>query len=477
MKRMLSAAVAAFAFFGAGAAPFSVSFDGKPLVVHEARCSALPLNQDWPGHQRPLEQTQIQYFVSFDLAAPGELTIESADPVLAKPARIRPLSRQAQGLRIAKPEQFVVEFGDGATNRMPTALHVFANPPFTYTHVPNEIYFGPGEHDVGVIAPTNNQTVCIAEGATVYGSIFIDKAENVRVVGRGILDSSRVERADRNAAIYKYVKALGHADGTAGRACTNFQAYRCRNLYVEGVIFRDSPRWSFILRNECDGALVENIKLIGMWRYNSDGIDVCASKNVTVRNSFVRSYDDCFVARGVCLEDEVGAVENVTIENCVLWCDWGKNLEVWTGGKPCVVRNVTARNCRLVNVDMMACDVTCWGAPTNTLITGITFENIEIDVCAPRWRCYNEFKKKIPFPYKTSSTCDILHVTARPQKTACNVVIDGVTLSGFSYVDEIGVTPCYHFAMPEETGVIRNLKLPPLPENARVVKKGRVEVL
>ena len=222
--------------------PFAVRLGGRELKVHEARCSALPLNQDWPGYQRPLKQTQVQYFVSFDLDRPGTLKIESADPTFAQPVRVRPLSR-GKDLRLAKPEQFVIEFGDGTTNRMPTALHVFANPPFKYTHVPNEIYFGPGEHDVGVIAPTNGQTVCIAEGATVYGSIFVERAENVRIVGRGILDSSRVNRADRNTAIYRHVKSLGHADGTAARACTNFQAFRCRNLYVEGVIFRDSPRW------------------------------------------------------------------------------------------------------------------------------------------------------------------------------------------------------------------------------------------
>ena len=42
------------------AAPFAVSFEGRPLTVHEARCSAMPLNQEWPGYQRPIEQTQVQ---------------------------------------------------------------------------------------------------------------------------------------------------------------------------------------------------------------------------------------------------------------------------------------------------------------------------------------------------------------------------------------------------------------------------------
>lgn len=428
-------------------------FDGRPLVVHEARCSAYPLNQEWPGYQRPIEQSQVQFFVSFDIARPGVLEIEAQGLPSPEPLRIRPLSRPGDmsvedgvlRVHVSHPEQFVIEFCDGSERRMPTALHVFVNPPFRYEHVPDEIYFGPGTHDTGLIAPTNGQTVCIDEGAVVYGAIFIDRARDVRVVGRGILDSSRVERADKTSEIYRRVKAMGHADGTAARACTNFQAFQCENLYVEGIIFRDSPRWSVILRNECDGALIENVKLIGMWRYNSDGIDVCASRNVVIRDSFIRSFDDCFVARGVCLEGETGPVENVTVENCVLWCDWGKNLEVWAGNEPCVIKNVTCRDCKLVNVDAYACDVTTWGESANTVIRDIRFENLEIDLCRPRWQSRLETRHKGPFDFAERDSCALFSADIRSRNGAkaqnagrpdARVEYSGLVFAGFKVFDE-----------------------------------------
>ena len=478
--------------------PFAVRLGGRKLKVHEARCSALPLNQEWPGYQRPLWQSQVQYFVSFDLEAPGELTIETRGGLPARPRRIRPLCRandtRVDGSRLAVPvkgpEQFVIEFGDGTPTNLPTALHVFVNRPFRYEHVPNEIYFGPGEHDAGLIMPTNGQTVCLAEGAVVYGSIFVDGAEGVRIVGRGILDSSKVSRVDVASDIYRRVKARGHAEGTAQRACTNFQAFRCRDLYVEGVIFRDSPRWSVILRNECDGAVLENIKLIGMWRYNADGIDVCASRNVTIRDSFVRSYDDCFVARGVCLEGETGPVENVTVENCVLWCDWGKCLEVWMGSAPCVVRNVTCRKCRLVEVSHLACDVTCWGSSTNTLVENVVFSDLDLDLCDPRWATYNEYKVKKPFEYKPVRGCGLLAVTMYPRapdagrvgkdggKRALprpNVRYRGIVAKDFRLHDEIG-SDCYvHLSMPEGAGEISDVTLEGLPPGTKVNRTGNVK--
>lgn len=470
-----------------------VRINGRELTVHEARCSAYPLNQEWPGYQRPFEQSQVQYFVSFDLAKPGVLEIEAPGLPSPRPIRIRPLGRPDDTsiengkllVPVAHPEQFVIEFADGTEQRMPTALHVFVNPPFRYEHVPNEIYFGPGEHDVGLIAPTNGQTVCIDEGAVVYGSIFVDKAKDVRVVGRGILDSSRVERADKDSEIYRRVKAMGHADGTAGRACTNFQAFQCENIYVEGVVFRDSPRWSVILRNECDGALIENVKLIGMWRYNSDGIDVCASRNVVIRDSFVRSFDDCFVARGVCLEDEFGPVENVMVENCVLWCDWGKNLEVWAGSSPCIIRNVVCRDCKLINVDGYACDVTTWGESTNTIIRDIQFENLEIDLCRPRWQSRLESRQKGPFDFSERDKCALFSADIRDRngtrvqetgQSGIRVEYSALTFSGFKVFDETGSSFEGFLSAPEGVARIRDVTVQGMPEGFSLRRRGDVNV-
>lgn len=72
----------------------------------------------------------------------------------------------------------------------------------------------------------------------------------------------------------------------------------CRDFSVEGVILRDSAAFTVIPAN-CDGFVMDNIKTIGMWRFNSDGIDLFNSRNAVIRNCFLRNFDDCIVIKGV----------------------------------------------------------------------------------------------------------------------------------------------------------------------------------
>ena len=154
----------------------------------------------------------------------------------------------------------------------------------------------------------------------------------------------------------------------------------CRNVLVEGVVLRDAPLWSLILRNDSENVVIDNVKIIGQWRYNSDGIDICTSKNVTVKNCFVRSFDDCIVARGAYLEGENGNVEDLTFENCVLWCDWGKAAEVWCGHKPTRICNVKFKDIHLVHLNATALNITTWYGSESSVIDGVKYENIYVDL-------------------------------------------------------------------------------------------------
>ena len=76
---------------------------------------------------------------------------------------------------------------------------------------------------------------------------------------------------------------------------------------------------------------ISDFKLIGLWRYNSDGIDICNSQEVTISNSFVRSFDDSIVLKGVNWGKETydqRPVHNVRASNLVVCCDWGQALEI-----------------------------------------------------------------------------------------------------------------------------------------------------
>ena len=241
--------------------------------------------------------------------------------------------------------------------------------------------FGPGEHHVGAIIPGSGTTVVVERGATVYGNIVLTEADDVRVVGRGIIDGSGNARTDAGYA------GSRHLARNAGRlpemiedelyewGTTPLLAVNCRRLKVEGVTFRDSPRWTMNIEG-CDGVDIRGVKIVGMWRYNSDGIDMCGTKNAVVADSFVRSFDDCVIARPPFC--------GMSVSNCVLWCDWGHNMKVQHADRPSVMEGISFADIKAVNVDALLASVTTRYGSTNCTIRGVSFRNIEVDVPAGR---------------------------------------------------------------------------------------------
>ena len=64
------------------------------------------------------------------------------------------------------------------------------------------------------------------------------------------------------------------------------------------MILRDSDLYGLSAFGSRD-LEISDVKLIGFWRYNSDGIDMCNTQDVTIRDSFIRSFDDSMVLKGV----------------------------------------------------------------------------------------------------------------------------------------------------------------------------------
>ena len=378
-----------------GSREFTACWNGRPLAVHPARVSAFPLNRVWNGQQRPLRQTEQAAFVSFDMEGPGELEIggRGGEPprLAASPPAVLPLSfapRMRVGadgvLRIAldAPRPFTLLF-DGAP-----ALHVFANPPSRIPTTPGIRRFGPGEHDVGVVVAKSGETILIEEGAVVLGAILVANAHDVRICGRGIVDGSRLARADHGCAAFHAAVAAGLPPSFYGAemAVNGITVFASERVEIEGVIVRDPPRWAVIVRGGCRDIAIDNVKIVGCWRYNSDGIDICASERVRVRDCFVRSFDDCLVARGDYLERDAPVTRDVSFERCTLWCDWGKCMEVWAGHRPCLIENIRFRGNAVLHPSGTVCDVTTWFASSDTRIRDVAFEDIEIDFAGPLWK-------------------------------------------------------------------------------------------
>lgn len=395
---------------GAGEARRIEAFwNGRALRVHAARVSAFPFNRVWNGVQRPLGQTEEAAFVSFDMDGPGELEIAAPSgppeaggrPAAGGMPAVLPLSFSPEmrlapdgALRVAlgAPRPFTLLFGDGRP-----ALHVFANPPFDSpcgrrrggaAARPSVRRFGPGGHDVGVVVAKSGETIVLEEGAVVYGAILVANARDVRICGRGIVDGSRLARADRGSAAFRAAVEAGLPPSFYGAemAVNGLTVFASERVRIEGVVVRDPPRWAVVVRGGCRDVEIENVKIVGCWRYNSDGIDVCASERVRVRDCFVRSFDDCLVARGDYLERDVPVTRDVSFERCTLWCDWGKCMEVWAGHRPCRIEGIRFRDVAAVHPSGTVCDVTTWFASSDTLVRDVAFEDVEIDFAGPLWK-------------------------------------------------------------------------------------------
>lgn len=259
--------------FGAPLAPalglsayYRLKVNACEVPVHEARVSAIPFNCVWPGHQRPVEQTEIAAYATFDadFRQPVTLTLEllpehpryknfAADRIVLRPLEygLKPqVDREGRAVTLIldRPCQFVLEIGG-----QHHAMHVFANPGEDYDlpEVDSDalIYFGPGEHQAGLILPRSGQTIYLAEGAVVYGAILVYKAQNVRILGRGVLDGSLFKRG-QEAKPDEPGGELFSAGLAAGLPWENISyvgniaAIESRDLTINGIILRDSPLWS-----------------------------------------------------------------------------------------------------------------------------------------------------------------------------------------------------------------------------------------
>jgi len=387
---------------------YTVTVGGLPVPVYACRVSAQPFNQVWPGYQRPLDQTELAGFAYWDMRAAVQVEVRSQraiETVVVRP-RAAGVEPRVEGSRILfemdRPRHLVVE-----VNGPHHALHLFASAPeqgVPAPDAPGVQYFGPGVHRPGTITLESNQMVYVAPGAVVYGSIHATGAQNIAVRGRGVLDQSPFERGGGGGAI---------------------RFSDCRDVVVEGVVMRDPDVWCCSLFG-CRGARIEDVKLVGLWRYNADGIDICNSQDVTVRDCFVRSFDDSIVLKGLkfgqnSFDDR--PVSQVHVSGCTIWCDWGRALEI--GAETCAPEfaDILCEDCDIVRTTHIAMDIQ---HGDRALVRNVRFEDIRVEMEEPNPR--PQFQQSPEDRYAPPADDDYLPLLAV-------IVIQG---TGYSQDDQRG---------------------------------------
>lgn len=346
---------------------YAVTVNGNHADLNAARVSAIPFNRRWPGYQRDISQTELVNFLS--LATDEALTVEvtPAAPFDPEKVVVRP---QALGI---KP---VCENGK-ITFTLPGAcfctvepfgrnhaLHIFADPVKDYgidIHDENVLYFGPGEHTADVIEMQSNQTIFLDEGCVLHAHIHAIDCDNIRILGRGILDNSR----KKEHILFEVHQELTHSAVRNTIRTRPIQLEYCNNIEIDGVTVRDSMVYNIHPRC-CRNLHINNVKLIGNWRYNSDGIDMHNCEDVLIENCFIRTFDDCLCVKGMdCFYEgdldkaiyeathrngQVYEVfKNVTVRNCVLWNDWNKSLEIGAETRAEEISGVVFEDCHIIH--------------------------------------------------------------------------------------------------------------------------------
>ena len=279
------------AISGRASPEYRVWVDGRPAEVLDILA---PSHHDW---QLPDEAAQPYWAALFD--AEGEVTVRVESESDLSATRILPLSRGiaprldgAHALEFTATPPFTL-----AVEPRPRhgALIVSARPPDPNPprpDAPGVKCFGPGRHHFDEpIELHSGETLYLATGAFVEGAVR-GVGTNITVRGHGVLSGL----------------CWLHWEGPAGHL-----------LHFEGadIALRDFTvmggwNWTLVLNN-VDNASIDGVNILNGHVLNDDGIDVCRSRNVTIRNCFIRTQDDCIAAKFWC--------EGLTVENCALWTD------------------------------------------------------------------------------------------------------------------------------------------------------------
>ena len=342
---------------------YVVQVQGRDIPVYAVKVAPADPARRWKAMDdkvRSAEYFDKAAFAYFDMRGPVAVTVTCPEPITA--AKVLPGSLKivptVEGQRLSfsltEPAPVTIEVNGNWVG----ALHLFANPPEAPAprpDDPNVIYFGPGVHEVAGVTVGSGKTVYVAAGAVVKGTgdrrapVFTLEGEHITLRGRGVIDGGLCPTHSRNLLLV-----------------------RGRDITVEGVIFRDSSVWTIPIR-QSDRVTVRNVKLLG-YRANSDGIDVCNSRDVTIDGCFIRTLDDLIVVK---TDKGQGEARRIVARKCVLWNEVAHALSVGAEIRE-DVNDVLFEDCDVIHdkgrewtLRVFHCDA--------ARVSNIRFENIRIE--------------------------------------------------------------------------------------------------
>ena len=270
----------------------------------------------------------------------------------------------------------------------------------------NILYVPPGRYKTGELSLKSNMTLYLAAGSildgststsdyaatgtpavesTQHGVVHLYNVTNTNILGRGVIDGegTKINAGSNDTPAFK-INVLRIDSST--------------KVTVDGILVRDPVFWN-TLTYMSSQVTIQNYKVINRrpttTTYNqTDGIDIDASNNCTVFNTFVYSGDDSLSPK---TEQEANMnSSNITYQKSVIYSNSGGcKIGTKTFG---TTTNPTMTGIVFNDIDVVkAGRALAIDANDTALISGTTFENIRIEAAdsqlidieedqAPTWR-------------------------------------------------------------------------------------------
>ncbi len=263
-------------------------------------------------------------------------------------------------------------------------LYLFSNAPQHDAPVaagPRLRFIGPGAHTEKIDAATGD-TIYLAPGAVVFGSLNLWGVDHVRVFGPGVIVYDGPQNpADDDGWMHKrnwhcIVMDNAHEISISDLTCV----VRSRTWQIQ---MKDSRH-----------IVYDNLKVIGAndGNANADGMDWLGGGDTLVRNSFFRAADDVFAMqsswegygpKAFAVQGE--PVTNVAVENSVVSTSISNIVRVAWPQKNFEGGNFSMRNTDVVQAGMGGCGVPfalmeLWADPDGRgQSAGYTFNDVRLD--------------------------------------------------------------------------------------------------
>lgn len=325
----------------------SITANGQPLGVYATGVASVHGWYDNESYTLPQRYTPVACFdfcgrveVEIDVTGMERLCTDAAQTLAGfTKASVSPLSRgvtaRVNGKRISftltEPGDYTVVLDEDEK----TAIHIFTDEIDCFDAGDNAVYarsgavampegwesastvvFPPGEYFFGSnqIQPKSNQTIYLMGGAVVHSNIQIRSGVSaVNIVGRGIIDHS----GSQSWMIDDGIPNLAPINCCKGSS----------DVKISGITVLNPSLWMIIL-NGVDSVEIDNVHLIS-GKHNGDGISVQSSKNITVTDCFVRSWDDSLVVknRSETPSNEISS-HSIAFRNVTVWTDLAQSMEI-----------------------------------------------------------------------------------------------------------------------------------------------------